>query len=470
MSVRRWTTEWLARAASGRIVASTLPLDAPLAGISTDTRTLVPGEAFVALRGHNFDAHDHIAAAVAAGATALVVDEARMDDVRAVAGDATVITVPDTLFALGEIAKTHRSTWKGTLYAVTGSAGKTTTKEMMAAALALAGTVHKTSGNWNNRVGLPKTLLGLRDEHQIAVIEMGTSEPGEIARLAEIAAPKIGVITNIGSAHLEKLGTLEGVAKEKGALFVALPHDGVAVVNVDDPRVVDAATRSGAAHVTYGTSEEAQVRVLTTGRSDDGRIVVMFDVQGHTVSGPLAMLGRHNALDAAAAIACAVMAGVSPEAALAAVSEVVVGSHRLTYLDAHGVNVLDDSYNANPVSMEAGLATLAEYAGPSRRVAVLGEMMELGTEAEAAHKELGVKAARTGLERLWAVGAWADTVRDGAITAGMKPDAVVTATDAGEICAEVAREVDLGDWVLVKGSRGGRLERVVEALAKGVGA
>ena len=468
--MRRWTTEWLARAASGRIVAATLPLDAPLVGISTDTRTLAPGEAFVALRGHNFDAHDHIAAAVAAGAVALVVDEARMDDVCAVAGTATVITVPDTLFALGEIARAHRATWKGTLYAVTGSAGKTTTKEMMAAALSLAGTVHKTSGNWNNRVGLPKTVLGLRDEHQIAVIEMGTNEPGEISRLCEIAAPKIGVITNIGEAHLEKLGSLDGVAKEKGALFAALPHDGVAVVNVDDPRVVEAATLSGAAHVTYGTGEEAQVRVLTSGRSDDGEIVVMFDVQGHTISGPLAMLGHHNAVDAAAAIACAVMAGVAPEAALAAVGEVVVGSHRLSYLDADGVNVLDDSYNANPVSMEAGLATLVEYAGRSRKVAVLGEMMELGTEAEAAHRELGMKAARVGLERLWAVGAWAHSVREGATAGGMASDAIVTAADAGEICAEVAAEVDLGDWVLVKGSRGGRLERVVEALTKGGGA
>ncbi|GMV41820.1 MAG: UDP-N-acetylmuramoyl-tripeptide--D-alanyl-D-alanine ligase [Myxococcales bacterium] len=465
--MRRWTTEWLARAAGGRIVGGSLPLDAPLVGISTDTRTLVAGEAFVALRGQKFDAHDHVEAAVVAGAAALVVEDGKADAVRAVAGAAAVIAVPDTLFALGEIARVHRSTWRGTLYAVTGSAGKTTTKEMMAAALSKAGTVHKTAGNWNNRVGLPKTLLGLRDEHQIAVIEMGTSEPGEIARLAAIAAPKIGVITNIGSAHLEKLGSLDGVAKEKGALFAALPHDGVAVVNVDDARVVDAASRSGAAHVTFGTSEEAQVRVLTAGRSDDGRIVVMFDVQGHTVSGPLAMLGHHNAVDAAAAIACAVLAGVTPEAALAAVSEVVVGSHRLSYVDAGGINVLDDSYNANPVSMEAGLATLTEYAGPARKLAVLGEMMELGTEAAAAHRELGAKAARIGLARLWAVGAYAEAVREGAVGAGLAPEAVITAPDAADISGEVLGEADLGDWVLVKGSRGGRLERVVEELTRG---
>ena len=470
MSVRPWTIEWLARAASGRIVAATSASDAPVTRISTDSRTIEPGEAFIALRGANFDGHDHIADAVARGAVAVIADEALMDAVRAVAGSATVIVVPDTLFALGEVARSHRAMWKGTLYAVTGSAGKTTTKEMLAAALALAGTVHKTGGNWNNRVGLPKTLLGLRDEHQIAVIEMGTSEPGEIARLAEIAAPKIGVITNIGTAHLDKLGSLDGVAKEKGALFAALPHDGVAVVNVDDPRVVDMATRSGAAHVTYGTGEEAQVRVLTTGRNDDGRVAVMFDVQGHTISGALAMLGRHNALDAAAAIACAMLAGVAPEAALAAVGEVVVGAHRLTYVDAGGVNLLDDCYNANPISMEAGLATLVEYAGPARRMAVLGEMLDLGSEAEAAHHELGTKAARAGLSRLWVAGAHAEIVRDAAVGAGMDPNVIATAVDAGDLLEEVTRDVDLGDWVLVKGSRGGRLERVVEALTKGEGA
>ena len=463
-----YTVERIARAVRGT-VASAPPIgaDAPVTGLSTDTRTVKAGELFIALRGDRFDGHAFLGAAVGAGAAVLVVEHASAAEaLLAASGRVTVIAVDDTLYALGELARDHRATFGGTVVGITGSAGKTTTKELLAAVLERLGTVKKTHGNWNNRIGLPKTVLELRPSHRFAVIEMGTNEPGEIERLAEIAGPQIGLVTNVGRAHLEKLGSLDGVAHEKGALFRALPSDGTAIVNVDDALVERAAVQSRAATIRFGTREGADVRVLGTAPEDGGRFGARFLVRGQPVSASIGMLGRHNALNAAAAIACGLAVGVEPSQAAEAMAAVEVGAHRMAYVDAGGVNVIDDCYNANPTSMAMALLTLLEQAGPRRKVAVLGDMLELGDEAEAAHRDLGVRAGSAGLSRIFVAGRFAALVRDGAVSAGLSARAVVTAEDAAQLVEPVLADINPGDWVLVKGSRGGRLERVVDAIAR----
>jgi UDP-N-acetylmuramoyl-tripeptide--D-alanyl-D-alanine ligase len=449
----------LARAAEAEIVGGALPMSVAAVGI--DSRSLPAAALFVALRGERFDGHDFVAAAVQAGARAVLVDR----EGHAGLGSLPVprLVVKDTLRALGEIARLNRWRRPRPIVAVTGSNGKTTTKELLHAALSAHGPVHKTTGNLNNLVGLPLTLLAWPDDAWAAVLEMGMNAPGEIARLAEIAQPNVGVITNVGPAHLLGLGTVDDVGRAKGELYSGLGPTGTAIVNLDDSVVMRIAfPRLGSRRrLTFGTVVGADVRVVEQVLTAVGSRVT-FEVLGRKLHADLPLVGPHNAMNAAAAVAGAAAMGVDPEVAVAALTSVSVPGGRLRAVEVAttGIHLIDDTYNANPASMRAAFTAVAQLA-KGRYVAVLGDMLELGPTSPALHHEVGRAAAAAGISWILALGEHAAQIAAGARESGANAthfeslDGLIRALDLG---------LERGDWVLVKGSRGMRMERVVAHL------
>ena len=427
-----------------------------LSGVSTDSRNMVPGALFVPLRGEHFDGHDYLSQAVKNGAAACLSEEV-------IEGlSVPVVRVANTLTALGDIAAAWRLQLRGPLVAVTGSAGKTTTKEMLASIMGRLGPGLKTAGNFNNLIGLPLTLLRLTEQDQWAVIEMGTSALGEIERLTAIAQPSMGIITNIGPAHLETLHGLDGVSRAKGELFAGL-QGGTAIINLDDPRVAGLPVANGVKKLTYGLSAAADVQA--TDISVDAA-AVSFELQFNGQRQPihLPVPGRHNVHNALAAAAAAIELAVSlPEiaAGLAAFAP-AQGRMNLAALPCGGL-LLDDSYNSNPMSAQAALDALSELKGQGRRVAVLGDMLELGDISEQMHEQLGASAARTA-DLLLAVGRYATVLAQGASRAGMAKDRIIVLADAAAASNYINEQRRPGDRILVKGSRGVRLDRVSAAL------
>lgn len=463
----RFTPEELLEATGGRWLAR--PTRA-VEGVCLDTRRVAPGNLFVALRGETHDAHDYVDQAIAAGAHAVVVDR-EIDAPESVG----VLVVDDTLTALGDLAALHRRRFDVPVVCITGSVGKTTTKELVAAAL--TGLGHQTvftRGNLNNRVGVPMTLFTLDERHDAAVIEIGMNVPGEIADLAAMARPTVGVVTAVAAVHTEGVGGLEGVAREKGALLEALAPEGAAVWFVDDAPLAAYAERSPAGtKIGYGTVEGADVRLSRWELEADGRTQAHVTWEGGQVDLSLSLLGQAAAINATGAIA--VVRALAPEkveAGAAALTHVPQPPHRMATVPmADGLLVIDDAYNASPRSMEAALDTAAALAGArgGKLIAVLGDMLELGRYEEPAHAEVGREAVRVGAAHLIACGERMAHAGRAALTATMeRPAASRTkivllkdAADAADCVREVARPEDV---VLVKGSRGMRMERVVSAL------
>ena len=408
------------------------------------------------LRGERFDGHDYLGQAVKNGAAACLSEEV-------VAGlNVPVVRVPDTLRALGDIAAAYRLQLHGPLVAVTGSAGKTTTKEMLAGILERVASGLKTAGNFNNLIGLPLTLFRLTEEHQWAVLEMGTSALGEIERLTEIAQPTIGIITNIGEAHLETLHGLDGVARAKGELFAGM-RGGTAIINLDDQRVASLPVANGVKKLTYGLSEEAQVRAEAIA---DEAGTWSFDLlcagERHRVK--LTVPGRHNVMNALAAAAAAQEMNVPVVDIVAGLCEFVTiqGRMNLFPLPCGGL-LLDDSYNSNPLAAGAALEALASLKGQGRRVAVLGDMLELGNNSTTLHEELGRHAAKVA-DLLIAVGSFAEALCRGAQQAGLKPEQLVRLENVAAAIDYFHNQQRSGDRILVKGSRGVHLDRLTETL------
>ena len=446
--------EMIARITGGEFVGR--KSNCPLSAISTDSRKLESGALFIPLRGEHFDGHDYISQAVKNGAAACLSEEV-------VAGlPIPVVKVNDTLKALGDIAATWRLQLNGPLVAVTGSAGKTTTKEMLATVLAQVAPGLKTAGNFNNLIGLPLTLIKLKKEDQWAVIEMGTSALGEIERLTEIAQPTIGIITNIGAAHLETLHGLDGVSRAKGELFAGL-QGGTAVINLDDPRVAQLPVANGVKKLTYGLTEQAQVRATEVVETETGlEFKLHFDGEVQQVM--MAVHGRHNVLNAVAAAAVAVEINVPLQKISTGLAQFVAvgGRSDVKCLDDGGV-LIDDSYNSNPLSAAAALKTLNSLSGSGQRIAVLGDMLELGETAHRLHQELGRQAALAA-DSVIAVGGFSADICRGAVEGGMagnRCDAVQNAAAASDV---LTKRYQPGDQILVKGSRGVHLEQVVETL------
>jgi len=432
---------------------------AGFAGISTDTRTLALGELFVALRGENFDGHGFLATAASSGAAAAVVAEDAV--VPEAARALPRLVVKDTLVALGALARGHRASLSPVVVAVTGSVGKTSTKELLAAALSPLGPVLKTEGNLNNEIGLPLTLFRLRAEHRAAVLEMGMNHPGEIARLAAIGQPAIGVVLNAREVHLEQLGTVENVARAKGELYFGLPPDGIAVANADDPLVMAQARASGRRVLTFGQGASSDVRLVSADDRGLRGVELTCHADSRTWKTRLSMLGAHNALNACAALAAAIGAGVRVGDAVEALPHARSAPHRLELVQlADAVTLLDDCYNASPSSMRAALETLRQAAQGRRRAAILGDMLELGPTELDLHRGVGAECG--GLAWLLCFGPRSVGIAEGAAAVGV-PE-IGQLEDFNDGLSWVHRHLQAGDAVLLKGSRGMRLERFAKAL------
>jgi UDP-N-acetylmuramoyl-tripeptide--D-alanyl-D-alanine ligase len=428
--------------------ASGAPPPVKVTGWSVDTRTQTAGDVYFALRGPNFDGHDFAGAALDKGAAAVVVERD--------GGRREELIVADTLCALQQLGGWARRHWGGTVIGVTGSAGKTTTKDAIAHLLAHAMPVGRTIGNLNNHVGVPLSLLRLPDGARAAVLEMGMNHAGEIATLTEIARPEIGVVTNVGYAHVEFFDSIEGVAAAKRELIEGLPRDGVAVLNADDGRVLAFREKHPGRAITFGFSENADVRAEAAEAGENGSRFRTLGVDYET-----GLTGRHAVLNLLAAIAVAQVFEIAPERLHEAVRTFSTGKMRGERTEHRGITVWNDCYNSNPEAAESMIDVLRATAA-GRRIAVLGEMLELGRTSEELHRRIGRYAATHGVDVLIGVRGAARSMVDEARAAGMSETAAVffdDAAEAGEFARETARR---GDAVLFKGSRGVRVERAIE--------
>ncbi len=430
-------------------------------GVTTDTRAIRPGELFVAIRGATHDGHHYLAEAVQRGAGAVVVERIGAEQPLACG----IVVVRETLAALGDLAAFHRRRRTARVLAVAGSNGKTTTKEMTTAILHEAfgaDDVLHTHGTQNNLVGLPLTLLRLGASQRVAVLELGMNGPGEVWRLAEIAAPDVGVITCVAPEHLEGVGSLHGAAEAEAELFRRLRPSATAVVNADDPLVVAAAASFPGRVMRFGTGGDVRAEQVQDRGLEGSAFRLCLGTVATDVRLPVP--GRHNVGNALAAAALASLAGAPLDAVRAALERFEPPSMRMQVQRLpNGVTVINDAYNANPASMAAALQTLRASTA-ARRVAVLGEMRELGDETERAHVELGHAAATAALDLLVAIGPFAGLVRAGAEAAGMAPERIVVTPDHTEAGERVRAAVRAGDLVLLKGSRGATLEAVLGYL------
>lgn len=442
--------------------------------VVTDSSKVKQGAVFVALKGERLDGHDFAAAAARGGAACVI---AHQPLARQAARGVTVVRVRDTLRALGDLAHHRREKLAPKVLAITGSNGKTTTKEMVAAILEeatlagqkLRGKVLKTEGNFNNLVGLPLTLLRLRSEHKVAVIEAGTNRPGEIARLGEIADPDCAIVTTVAAAHLEGLNSLAGVAREKGALYKSVRAGGTLAVNLDDPRVRRLGQRAKHCKITYGA--RGQVRALDVRLCQGRGMEFILAVKQQRCRVRLNYLGRHNVTNALGAAALALAAGASLPAIQRGLAKARPFAMRMQTIPWRGLTIINDAYNANPASMQAALATLAEIGARGQRIAVLGDMFELGKKSQREHELLGKEIANSGIEQAYLLGKQAARVRRGALSAGMQPERVVVGMSHDDIAEQLRARLKAGDVILLKGSRGMAMEKVLEALkSRGTGA
>ncbi len=440
----------VAAATGGRLAGD----DVAFAGVSIDSRTLGPGQLFVALRGERFDGHAFVASARDRGAAGALVE-------KAAEGSLPQVVVRSTQAALAALAAAWRGKSGALVLGVGGSNGKTTTKELLAAILAGSGPTLATRGNLNNHIGVPLTLLRLEPQHLYAVVEMGANHPGEIAALAALAKPAIALVTNAGDEHLEGFGDLAGVAHAEGEMFAALPPRGIAVINADDPFCELWQTMARSARVVrFGVEAPAEVRALAIhGRIESGAFATTFTlaIRGAEARVRLPLAGRHNVSNALGAAAAAHAAGVGLPEIAAGLERMrpVAGRLQLKH-GPRGSWLIDDSYNANPSSVRAGIDVLCAL--PGEHWLVLGEMAELGGETVASHAGIGDYARRAGITRLFAMG---EAARHAVAAFGARGSWY---EDVAPLADELAASIESGVTALVKGSRVNRLERVVERL------
>ncbi|MGE5673813.1 MAG: UDP-N-acetylmuramoyl-tripeptide--D-alanyl-D-alanine ligase [Mycobacterium leprae] len=440
----------------GRLLAGSP--DTPVSGFAYDSRKVAPGDCFVAMPGERVDGHDYTTKAAAAGAACILCSRP------VEAPGAAVVQVIDPLIALGQLGLHQRRRFNLPVVGVTGSVGKTTTRELVAAVLARRFNVLRTAGNLNSEVGLPIMLMGLTPEHEMAVLEMGMRALGEIQYLVSIALPRIGVVTNVGQTHLELLGTQANIARAKGELVRGLPADGAAVLNADDPLVAAMAGESPCKVWFYGFEAEGKGERWVTARDirregETGQRFTLVTPWGEAEA-YLPAPGRHNVLNAMAAAAVGLELGMTLQEAAEGLAQYVPSGSRMRILNVGGVRLLDDTYNAAPASVIAALGVMREVAGPEGRcIAALGDMYELGAAAEEGHRQVGIEAARKA-DLVVAVGELARWIAD---AAGDKARHFPAKSEAIALLQGMVRP---GDTLLVKGSRGMAMEEIVQALEK----
>ena len=459
-----WTLEAVLKATGGELLVNGNVQIFP--GISTDSRTLSPGELFVALTGENFDGHQFVEEAASKGAASVVValDNAERLDTKGLR--IPVIGVSDTLRAFGDLASYWRSLHSIPVVAITGSNGKTTTKEMVAAILSRSWKVLKNHGTFNNLVGVPLTLLQLDNSHEAAVVEMGMNQPGEIERLTEIVQPNLGMITNIQAAHLEGMGDLDSIQRAKGGLFAGMKPTGTIVVNRDDPRVSREAAAFSGRQVRFSSKgDPAEVRLEKVhGVNGDGSHFLLRLAE-EPLEIRLPVIGLHHIKNAVAAAAVAWALNLPTSTIGAALDNFQPVDKRMEVVTLPGdIHLINDTYNANPGSMAAALETLMQVRQQGRAFAILGDMLEMGKDSSSLHRQVGRIAAKEGVDHLFAMGKQASHLLAGAAEAGMAREQLTEGGDHEEIATLIHGLLGAGDWVLVKGSRGMRMEKVVEAL------
>jgi len=434
-------------------------------GISTDSRSIAEGNLFVALTGEKFDGHDFLADVLEKGAAGIVIRKDRQDKIPGRQG-INVFKVDDTLKALGDLAGFWRSRFSAPVIAITGSSGKTTTKEMAAGIISQARPVLKTEGNFNNLIGLPLTIFRMGEEHEAAILEMGTSFPGEIARLTEIARPDVGLITNIGEAHLQGLKSLDAIRKEKTDLFRVMNDRGIAIINADDPSIM-METRWRGSQITFGIKNNALIRAERIRKEREQGVCFVLKIGDTSREIAMQVLGEHHIYNALAAAACAWSLGISRELICQGLMSFKPVGGRMEIIKlANGAFLLDDAYNANPISVRGALAALKDLKGESRSVVILGDMLELGDDSERLHETVGNIIAETGVDRVILKGDFSGAVKRGAVRGGMEASRISIDGDPERVAAEVCSAVGNGDWVLVKGSRGMRMEETIKAIIR----
>jgi UDP-N-acetylmuramoyl-tripeptide--D-alanyl-D-alanine ligase len=424
-------------------------------GYSIDSRTVGPGELFFAVKGERLDGHDYVNAALEKGAAAATVQK---DQLHRYSDKTRLLAVDDTLVALQTLATAVRKMWGKPLIGVTGSAGKTTTKEAVAHVLGARFRVLKSEGNFNNHFGLPLMLLKLEPEHDAAVIELGMSHAGEIRALAKIAQPEIGVVTNVAPVHLEFFDSISGIARAKYELIESLPANGIAVLNADDEYVSQFGRDCKGKVVTYGTQAMADVRaenVHTRGAEGSEFDVNIAGTREHA---RLPLVGEHNILNALAAVAVGLVRGMKPSEAVVALATLAPPDKRGQVLQLGNITVINDCYNSNPKALNAMVDALAAMKA-GRRIVVAGEMLELGPAGAEMHRAAGQHIAEKKIDVLVGVRGMAQAIVDGARPAGTEAEFVATPEEAGEW---LARETRDGDVVLLKASRGVKLEKALE--------
>jgi len=434
----------------GSVLGVPLETDTEVTGWSVDSRTLEPGDLFFALRGPHHDGAEYVGQAFEKGAVAAVTAVPSRDR------EGAVLLVPDAQVALERLATWARSTWAGDVAGVTGSAGKTSTKDVIAQLLASRLAVGKTTGNFNNQVGLPLSILRLADDAGVAVLEIGMNHAGEIRHLCAIARPRIGVVTNVGYAHIEMFDSIDGIALAKRELIECLPADGIAVLNNDDPHVRNFGDVHPGPVMRFGLSEGSGVRArdveFRAGRT-------RFRVCGTTFETPLQ--GRHAVLNVLAGIAVAQIYGIAPADLVDVVAALKPGRMRGERLTHNGITIFDDCYNSNPDAARAMLDVLRDTPA-ERRIAVLGEMLELGRWSESLHRDIGRYAVETGVAMLVGIGGEAKSMLDAATGAGLTAGAAFFFEDPVAAGDQLRRWTRPGDAILFKGSRGTHVERALE--------
>lgn len=442
-------------ATGGRIIG---PATGEVIGVSTDSRSIAAGELFVPLHGENFDGHAFIPDMAGKGVTVFLANESWLKD-HSAPETSTCVAVKNTLRALGDLAAFWRQKYNLPVIGVTGSNGKTTVKEMLATILELSGNGLKTSGNLNNLIGLPQMLLQLRPEHRWAVLEMGMSEPGEIDRLAEIAAPQTGIVLNALPAHLQSMGTVEAVAAAKGELLHRISDGGLAVVNADDPRVASLSQNASARRISFGI-DRGEVRAKEIEPLGlEGQRLLISTPKGE-ISVLLKAYGRHNVYNALAATA-ALLEKLELSEIAAGLEAFTPYKGRFQVEQLNGITIINDSYNANPASTKAALETLSQLAAGGQRIAVLGDMLELGEHEVDAHIGVGAVAGRN-CDRLYLLGKLMTVhCAKGAMLTDMAADSIFCGASHAEIAEQLSRSAVKGDMILFKGSRGMAMEKVI---------
>jgi len=435
--------------------------DAIATGYSIDSRTIRPGELFFAVKGERFDGHDFVLQALENGAVAAVIARNKLSSFDAGAMGVLgrrLLAVDDTLIALQSLATAVRRLWAKPLVAVTGSAGKTTTKEAIAHVLAGKFNVYKSTGNFNNHFGLPLMLLKLEPQHDVAVVELGMSHAGEITALAKIAQPDIGVVTNVAPVHLEFFKSIADIARAKYELVESLPSSGTAVLNADDDYVSQFGRDFHGRVVTYGFSPAATIRVenfKTRGQQGSAFDVVACGQREHAL---LPLVGKHNVHNALAAIAVALERGMAPAHATEALSTLTPADKRGEVARLGNITVINDCYNSNPKALVAMVDALAEMPA-KRRIVIAGEMLELGPQGEKMHRECGRHIGERKIDFLLGVRGLAQAMVEATVQSGGEGQFITTPEQAGEWLANNARE---GDVILLKASRGVKLEKALE--------